>query len=85
MIERSQRDRSSFSYLRISQGDEKVMSNFLTVQDMADRYGRTKATIRNWRIAGRIPQGMKISRERIWLLDEIEAFEKTRGVKGVRL
>ena len=58
------------------------MSIFLSIQDMAKRYGKTKATIHNWRHSGRIPQGMKILRERIWTLEELEAFEKEHVMKG---
>ena len=54
------------------------MKQFLTVQDMAERYGVTRQCIYNWRVSGKIPSGFRIGHIRRWRLSDIEAFEAGR-------
>lgn len=53
------------------------MKQFLTIKDLADRYGVSRASIYNHIKAGRFPQGVFIGRSHRWSVKELEAFEQT--------
>ena len=53
----------------------KNSKEFLTVQDLADRYSLNKGTIYSLLRTGKLPAGVKIGRSRRWKLCVIEAFE----------
>lgn len=50
---------------------------FLTVNDVAKRYGFSIATILRKAKSGEMPQGMKIGRSRRWSIAELEDFERS--------
>lgn len=54
-----------------------MTAKFLTVKDLAERYGVSRITINHWRNRGLFPQGMKVARTRRWSLSEITAWEKS--------
>ena len=51
------------------------MKQFLTIKDLTDRYGVSRASIYNHIKAGRFPQGVVIGHSRRWSIKELEAFE----------
>ena len=48
---------------------------FLTISDLAERYGVCKASIRKYVRSGRLPRGIHIGSSHRWNIAEIEAFE----------
>ena len=48
---------------------------FLTISDLAERYGVCKASIRKYVRSGRLPHGIYIGGAHRWPISEIEAFE----------
>ncbi len=50
-------------------------NNFLTPQDLADRWGIHATTLANWRMTGRGPRFIKIGSRVRYNLEEIQAFE----------
>ena len=61
---------------------EKSSKEFLTVKDLADRYGLNKCTIYSLLRSGKLPAGLKIGRSRRWKLCMIEAFEASLQERG---
>ena len=51
------------------------MRNFLSVSDLAKRYGISRGTIYNWLKMQNFPQGTKFGKIRRWTLEEIETWE----------
>ncbi|MBZ6376592.1 helix-turn-helix transcriptional regulator [Kocuria palustris] len=49
---------------------------FLTMQDVADRYGVALQTVRGWRMTGYGPKGFKVGRLVRYPLDEVRRFEQ---------
>lgn len=49
---------------------------FLTMQDVADRYGVAVQTVRHWRMAGYGPQGFRVGRLVRYPLAECLRFEQ---------
>ena len=51
------------------------MQKFLSISDLAERYGISKPSIYNYVRDGKLPRGIHIGRSRRWALTELEAFE----------
>ena len=48
---------------------------FLTIGDLAERYGLSKPSIYNYVRSGKLPRGIYIGGAHRWPISEIEAFE----------
>ena len=58
---------------------------FLTVEDVAKRYGFSISTVLRKAKSGEMPQGMKIGRSRRWSVDELEEFERSLGKEKIEI
>jgi predicted DNA-binding transcriptional regulator AlpA len=52
------------------------MQSFFSIQDLATRYGCSKATIHLWMRKGLLPESLKIGGKRLWRISEVEAYER---------
>ena len=51
------------------------MQKFLSISDLAERYGISKPSIYNYVRDGKLPRGIYIGHSHRWALTELEAFE----------
>jgi excisionase family DNA binding protein len=51
------------------------MQQFLTTEDVAERYGVPVETVRKWRATGTGPRGARFGRHVRYPLDELERWE----------
>ena len=58
------------------------MQKFLTVNEVAERYGICKASVVNHVRDGKFPRGILIGHSRRWALSELEAFEAEAILKN---
>lgn len=54
-------------------------SNFLSVDDLADRYGVSPATVHTWIYKRTGPRSYKIGRHRRFRLDDVLAWEESNA------
>ena len=53
-----------------------IAARYLDINDLADRYGISAATIYRWRSEGRdMPRALKIGNAVRWRLEEVERWE----------
>ena len=51
------------------------MKQFLTISDLAERYGISKPSVYNYVRTGKLPKGIYIGHSHRWAITELEAFE----------
>ena len=51
------------------------MKQFLTINDLAERYGVSKPSVYNYIRTGKLPKGFYIGHSHRWAITELEAFE----------
>lgn len=56
-------------------------AHYLTSADLAARYHLTASTIRYWRHIGYGPRGIKIGRQTLYPIAEVERFEREQAAK----
>ena len=59
------------------------MKQFLTISDLAERYGISKPSVYNYVRAGMLPKGFYIGHSHRWPLSELEAFEQALTGKEI--
>jgi uncharacterized protein YndB with AHSA1/START domain len=57
---------------------EPPVTQWLTNQDLADRYRVSIKTVREWRFKGRGPAGHKFGKHVRYALADVEAWERTQ-------
>lgn len=60
-------------------------TKFLTVADLAERYGVPEATIYKWRTHGTAPPGLRVGRHLRFRQKDVEAWEEDRVSEGTGL
>lgn len=58
------------------------MSVFLTVDDLAERYGISKASVFNHVRNGKLPRGIFIGKSHRWNIEELKTFEAKLAGNG---
>ncbi len=56
-------------------GDRDQMAQYLTTDEMADRYRTAPSTVRYWRMTGYGPKGVRVGRRVLYPMAEIERFD----------
>lgn len=59
------------------------MDRFLTMQEVADRYGVALQTVRHWRVNGYGPRGFRVGRLVRYPLSECIRWEQERQAEEV--
>ena len=49
---------------------------FLSIKELSERYGISKASAYNYVRDGKLPRGIHIGKAHRWALSELEAFER---------
>jgi hypothetical protein len=55
---------------------KQVLSTYLTLLEVADRYRTTEAVVRYWRHTGYGPKGVRVGRRVLYPQAEIERFDR---------
>ncbi|MER5209434.1 helix-turn-helix domain-containing protein [Streptomyces sp. NPDC002838] len=63
---------------------ETEVPTYLTTKDVAARYRTAPSTVRYWRHVGYGPKGIKVGRQVLYSLAEIDRFEKALADKPAK-
>jgi hypothetical protein len=64
---------------RARPGQTPPTRQYLTTEEVAERYRTVSGTVRYWRYIGKGPKGIKVGRQVLYALDEVERWEREQA------